>query len=130
MQNNRVVHNAIRTSNKSLRELLIKDSTKFVNELDTHNLEWRRLYNLSAITRYHRRIWLSNKELLDACFAHKRNLRETYKMSVHLYNKSYYNSYAFKYQDRWKCSSIWNIARLISLIYFISFLHSRAAGDM
>ena len=39
MQNNKVVHNIVKTSNKSLRELLIKDSTKFINKLNAYNLK-------------------------------------------------------------------------------------------
>ena len=100
MQNDGVVHNAARTSNESSRELLIRNSTKFVNKLDACNLKWRRLYNLSAITKYHKHVWLNSEESSNACFAHERDSRETCKMSACLYNRLYYNSYALKYQDK------------------------------
>ena len=39
MQNDKAIHNAIKISNKNLRELLIRNSTEFINKLDAHNLK-------------------------------------------------------------------------------------------
>ena len=130
MQNNEVVYNAIKTSNRNSRELLIRNSTRFVNKLNAHNLKWRRLYNLSTITKYHKHVWLNSEESSSAYFAHERDLKEACEISMCLYNRLYYNSCALKHQDRQKCNSIWSVTRLISLIYFISLLHNKAAEDM
>ena len=76
MQNDRAALNAIRTSNKDSRELLIKNSTKFTSKSNACNLKWRRLCNLSAIIRYNKHVWLSSEKLFDAYFVHERDLRE------------------------------------------------------
>ena len=97
MQNDKVVHNTVRTSNKNSRKSLIKDSIEFVDELDTCNLKWRRLYNLFTITKYHKHVWLDSEELPDACFVHERDSREACEINMCLYNRSYYNSCALKH---------------------------------
>ena len=39
MQNDEIIHNTIRTLDEDSRKLLIKNSTKFVDELNTYNLK-------------------------------------------------------------------------------------------
>ena len=77
MQNNRVVLNTIKTSNKNMRELLIKDSTKLANKLNTCNLKWRKLCGLSTISRFNKYVWLNSKKSPDTYFAHKIFFKET-----------------------------------------------------
>ena len=123
MMNDETVHNAVKTVNESQKRLLFWDSTKSANKSDAHNLKREKLYDLLALAKYYRYLWLNCKQSLSACSLHEENSQETCRMSTHLHDELYHYADALRHWNWEKHNNSKNFLESFIFINFIFFLY-------
>ena len=128
--NDRNTQHAIRTTDERISRLLYKNSIKSANQSDAWNLKCWKLCNLSAHTWYHKSLWQNNLQAFCSHAESKKNINKNDQLSTFFHDRLNHHSSASRLQNQKNINKCENIIKIVSVIYFLFFLHSRAAWDM
>ena len=91
--NNENTQHAIETANKKISKSLYKNNIRSADQLNTWNLKYWKLYNLSAHIWHHKNLWQNDSQASCSHAENKKNINKNNQLNIFFYDRlNHYSS--------------------------------------